>query len=366
MQTDVRKHAMYRRFMGKKSARKRTIRYGLLAANVVILLAVVAFVAHTAPAQSQDSQNAVVSDKNVQNPLDQLSSADIAVHVARVTHLDEATSVANKADTVNAQLAIAPADNIVTTKPQVVASGLKSRKDIQQYTAKQGDSVGSIAAAFGVTSDTIRWSNNVTGDSVSNGQKLVISPINGIAYQVKAGDTVEALATKYNTNKDQIIAFNDIEIGGLPVGQYIVLPGGSPQQVATTTRGSLATIAGAGGFAWGGYNAVYGSNGYDYGYCTWWAANRRAETGRPIPSNLGNAATWKVLAQRAGLGVGNTPQAGAVIWTPPRDYYGHVGYVESVNSDGSVNISEMNVVGWGSVDKKTLSASEAAGYSYIY
>ena len=73
-----------------------------------------------------------------------------------------------------------------------------------------------------------------------------------------------------------------------------------------------------------------------------------------------------MLAQRSGLGVGNTPAAGAVIWTPPRDYYGHVGFVESVNPDGSVNISEMNTVGWGVVSYKTLSPEQAAGYSYIY
>src|SRR4029079_4055940 len=101
-------------------------------------------------------------------------------------------------------------------------------------------------------------------------------------------------------------------------------------------------------------------------YCTWWAATRRAQAGRPIPSNLGNASTWKILAQRAGRGVGNAPQAGAVIWTPPRDYYGHVGYVESVDADGTVHVSEMNVMGWGRVSSKTLSAAEAARYGYIY
>jgi surface antigen len=194
---------------------------------------------------------------------------------------------------------------------------------------------------------------------------LIISPVTGIVYKVKPGDTVDGLASTYQSNKELLIAINDIEVGGLPVGQYVVLPDGQPAAVATRggTRGGVPALS---GFAWGGYAAVYGSNGYDYGYCTWWAAKRRADIGRPIPSNLGNASTWKVLAQRAGLGVGSAPAAGAVIWTPPRDYYGHVGFVESVNSDGSVNISEMNTAGWARVSYKTLSAAEAARYSYIY
>lgn len=305
------------------------------------------------------------SSSAVVNPLDQLSSADIAVHIARAANLDESQAVTNKADTVNAQQAVSSANQSVIAKPQVVSDGLKSRKDIQTYTVVAGDTVSNVATKFGVTSDTIRWSNNISGENLTVGNQILISPVNGIIYQVKAGDTAEALASKYHSNVDLLIAINDAEIGGLPVGQNIIIPGGSPATV-TTTRSTASTAALSGGFAWGGASAVYGSNGYDYGYCTWWAANRRAAIGRPIPSNLGNASTWKVLAQRAGFGVGNAPAAGAVIWTPPRDYYGHVGFVESVNSDGSVVVSEMNVYGWGRTNTKTLSAEEAAAYSYIY
>lgn len=352
-----------------KRSRKRAIRYGLLAANLILLTVVAGFVVQGRQGSGGHISNqaaAIGSSSNtIVNPLDQLSSADIAVHIARAGKLDEAQAVTNKADTVNAQQTVSSANQSVIAKPQVVSDGLKSRKDIQSYTVVEGDNVSSVAAKFGVTSDTIRWSNNITGENLTVGKQLLISPVNGIIYQVKAGDTAEALASKYHSNVDLLIAMNDAEIGGLPVGQNIIIPGGSPATV-TTTRSTASTAALSGGFAWGGASAVYGSNGYDYGYCTWWAATRRAQIGRPIPSNLGNASTWKVLAQRAGLGVGNAPAAGAVIWTPPRDYYGHVGFVESVNGDGSVNITEMNVYGWGRTSSKTLSAAEAAAYSYIY
>lgn len=358
---------LQRRFLKKfsrKSTRRRVVRYGLLTANIVILIAVSGFVASGSRGATNHDNAFTTSpdDTTVANPIDQLSSADIAVQVARMAQLAETPAVTTNADSINAQLAVSSTDAKILAKPQVVGSALKSRKDIQVYKAQAGDTVSSLAAKFGITSDTIRWSNGLTGDAVTAGKDLVISPINGIVYTVKAGDTPESLAQTYRANKDQIVAFNDAELNGLPVGERIVIPDGMPP--ASPARATNVVSSGA--FAWGGFGAVYGGNGYDYGYCTWWAASRRAQVGKPIPSNLGNASTWKVLAQRAGMSVGNTPRQYAVIWTPPRDYYGHVGFVESVNEDGSVNVSEMNVSGWARVSYKTLSAAEAAQYSYIY
>jgi surface antigen len=350
-----------------KRSRKRVIRYGLLTANFLLLAVVAGFLINSGQdngaALARVSLAAPGSDRTISNPLDQLSSADIAVQLARTAILSETQAVTNNADTLNAQQTVGSDSQTVVAKPQIVANGLKSRKDIQTYTVKNGDTVSSIAAQFGVTSDTIRWSNGLSGDNVAAGKQLLISPVNGIVYQVKAGDTADSLAAKYHANKDLLVAINDAEISGLPApGQYIIIPGGTP---ATPTFAATASPS-YGGFAWGGYGAIYSGNGYDAGNCTWWAAYRRAQVGKPIPSNLGNASTWKVLAQQAGLGVGTTPRQYAVIWFAPRDYYGHVGFVESVNGDGSVNISEMNVYGWNVVDHKTIPASQASSYYYIY
>ncbi len=345
-----------------KSSRKRLIRYSILVANILLLVGVIGFVVGS-PNSGASTNNSIVSSEDSTasaSALDQLSSADIAVHVARLANMPEASAVTNNADTVNAQLAVTPADDTVVAKPQVVATSLKSYKDIQTYVTVSGDTIPSIAAKFGVTSDTIRWSNGLQGDNVTVGKALLIAPVNGIVYVVKSGDTIDSVAAKYKANKEQLIADNDAETGGLRVGSRILIRDGSVAPVAVARTASFGS-----GFAWGG-GAVYGSNGYDYGYCTWYAANKRAQIGRPVPSNLGNASTWKVLAQRAGFAVGSVPQSGAVIWTPPRDYYGHVGFVETVYPDGSVLVSEMNVSGWAVRSTKTLSPAEAARYSYIY
>lgn len=337
----------------------------MLGSNLALLAVVATFTIRYQhrgdQAQAGGRLLAITNRKTAANPLDQLSSADIAVNIAKATRLPQAQGVAEKADTVNAQLTISATDEKVVAKPQVISQGLKSRKDIQKYVTQGGESISAVATKFGVTSDTIRWSNNLTTETLPAGKELLISPVNGIIYQVKAGDTIDSLASKYQANKDMLIAINDAEIGGLPVGQYIIIPDGKQPVPAGRYGTYLANSLYA-----GNYSASYGGNGYDRGYCTYYAAQRRIEAGHPLPTNLGNASTWKVNAQRAGIPVGNKPMPGAVIWTPPRDYYGHVGYVESVDADGTVHGHEMNVISFGRVSPFTVPAAQASYYSYIY
>lgn len=99
-------------------------------------------------------------------------------------------------------------------------------------------------------------------------------------------------------------------------------------------------------------------NGYDAGYCTWYVKNRRPD----LPNNLGNANTWYSQAAAQGFAVGSTPQAGAV-GTTTRGAEGHVVFVESVNADGSIMVSEMNYAGPFSFRTRPAAASE---FSYIY
>lgn len=291
------------------------------------------------PHSSQSvKQGAVKSQSNsieVANPLDELSSADIAVQVAKLTRLPETPSVANNADSQNEQLSVVESGNQTVNKPQIVSTTLKSKKDIKSYVTKDGDSVSALAAAYGVTSDSIKWSNNLAGDSLSVGKTIYIPPVTGIAYQVKSGDTVDSLTDKFRANKEQIIADNDAETAGLKVGEMILIRDGTVPAPVVAAATSFART----NFAWGGANPIYGSNGYDYGWCTWYVAIRRAEIGRPVPSNLGNAYSWYRLAQRAGLATGLTPAVGAVAVNEAGN---HVSVVEAVNSDGSFWVSEMN------------------------
>jgi surface antigen/LysM repeat protein len=345
----------------RKSNRRRAVRIALVGGNVVVLAIVVGVIIqspHQGAAETPKLlSNSVTPQTPVADPLDQVSSAVIAETVARLGSMPETTAVTNQADSETAELSMAPATNSVVTKPQVVATNYASNKDIKTYTTVAGDSITSIAAKFGITSDSIRWSNNITGDTVGAGVKLVIPPVSGIVYTVKPGDTAASLAQKYKADPAKITAYNDAEISGLTPGEQIIIPDGT---LASAVAANASINTGT-SFGWGGA-ASYGSNGYDVGYCTWWVAKLRAAAGDPLPTNLGNAATWAIQAARFGIPTGTTPQVGAAVVTKTSGE-GHVAYVTAVNSDGTITISEMNRDGWDRTDTATIPAS---GYNYIY
>ncbi|UDI77675.1 CHAP domain-containing protein [Staphylococcus taiwanensis] len=104
-------------------------------------------------------------------------------------------------------------------------------------------------------------------------------------------------------------------------------------------------------------------NLYTAGQCTWYVYDR---VGGKIGSTWGNANNWASAAQAAGYTVDHNPEKGSILQTSEGSY-GHVAYVESVGSDGSVTVSEMNYSGGPYVkDTRTISASQASSYNYIH
>ena len=106
----------------------------------------------------------------------------------------------------------------------------------------------------------------------------------------------------------------------------------------------------------------YGLGGpYAAGQCTQWAWYKRQD----LPRMLGNANAWARNAAKYGYTVNRTPSAGAVIQTSA-GWYGHVGYVESVNGDGSIVVTEMNYGVPYRVIRSTIPASAVGNFNYIH
>lgn len=95
-------------------------------------------------------------------------------------------------------------------------------------------------------------------------------------------------------------------------------------------------------------------NTYARGNCTWYAKSKRPD----LPNSLGNANTWASRAKASGIPTGPTPKVGSIGQKGM-----HVVYVERVNSDGTIYISEMNYTGLGKISHRTVSP---AGFKFIY
>jgi len=98
--------------------------------------------------------------------------------------------------------------------------------------------------------------------------------------------------------------------------------------------------------------------------CVSYVAWKVHSTGRFVPhfGGAGNANQWPSTTAAYGIGSGSTPRAGAAaVWNI--GYYGHVMYVESVNGDGTITVSDYNLNWDGLYRHYTRSAS---GLTYVY
>jgi murein DD-endopeptidase MepM/ murein hydrolase activator NlpD len=111
------------------------------------------------------------------------------------------------------------------------------------YTVKEGDTLSEIADTFGISTNTIRWENNISGQTISIGQKLNILPMTGVKHIVKKGDTVSKIADKYEADPQDILIFNGISKGdALNQGDIVFVPNGIIKPVITKPSSGAGSV----------------------------------------------------------------------------------------------------------------------------
>jgi len=335
---------------------KMNYKFGRYAFHAAAIIAVI-----TVAAAGRIGSSQAISTKGVGSTKDQTSMITTGAILASSTKSVIAEDVAQKAQDLTNMSSLATAgDEFLANRSSVLAAGAPSR-DIISYKVKEGDTLSTLSAKFNVTSDTIKWANNIQDEnSIKPGSDLTILPVNGILHTAQDGDDILALANKYQSNATLIENFNGLEGKAPAAGAKLIIPDGvkpapAPSVVSNSiaTGNSRGTSSSMGSFGTAKFSGI--GNTYTWGQCTWYVASRR-----PVPGNWGNAIGWYYNAQVSGYGTGSVPRAGAIGW----ERMNHVVYVESVNSNGTVNISEMN---WGGrpgvVHYRTEPASR---FLYIY
>ena len=104
--------------------------------------------------------------------------------------------------------------------------------------------------------------------------------------------------------------------------------------------------------------------GLYYRECVSYAAWKVASTGRFVPhfGGRGNANEWPSTVAQFGIKSGKEPRKGAVAMQNI-GVYGHVMYVEKVNDDNTITVSDYNLA-WDGLYRKYTRAS--GGLTYIY
>lgn len=362
-------------------------------------------------------------------PVENTSSAALASFddkslTLTADHVSESYIVADVADTISLPSATTNNSNYVTVaaKYEIFGSGATSNSDentIQEkptlmdiaeisravisHTVKDSETLDSIMQLHGIkaSKDQVRWSNGMKNEAISPGAILYLPRRPGIVYRINDGDTVDGIASHFNSKAESITSSNDLENSDLSVGMLILVPNGvmpeteRPEYVAPRSRrnnsnsgintGSYRYASGYGnrqnmieignyGYWRNMYNSTRGDgNRNGFGQCTWYAWWWRRYN---MPSDywlpnaiLGNASAWYYSLSRHGFAVGKTPAYGAVFQSTA-GYYGHVGVVTGVNPGVSITVREMNYAGpngkLNHVYESTVSWSDAFTFNYIY
>lgn len=180
------------------------------------------------------------------------------------------------------------------------------------YVVADGDSLGAIAKKFNVSVNSIIWANNFGSDTILHPKDTIkIPPVSGLVYIISSGDTIQSLASKYKVDAKKITEQNKFALKQeLLIGQQIIIPGAikiNPPKVipviAKKNDGKKKILTKNIKRETKTYAVGYTGKGnrFVWGNCTYFVANHKNVTWR------GNAKDWLRNAAAAGVPTGDNP-----------------------------------------------------------
>ena len=120
------------------------------------------------------------------------------------------------------------------------------RQDVITYQVQTGDTIFGIADKFGLTPETVLWSNRYiigdTPDGLAPGVELVILPEDGVYHKWSEGEGLNGVAEFYGVNPDTIVNYplngldpntiGDYANPRITPGKMLIVPGGTRPTVA--------------------------------------------------------------------------------------------------------------------------------------
>lgn len=116
----------------------------------------------------------------------------------------------------------------------LVASSANTPFKVNYYQVKEGDSLQSIAERFGVSKETIKWSNvdkfsnydRYTNEGISVGEELKIPEVSGVLYEVREGENLDSILEKTSGDRFVTVEVNQLANSSISGRELILVPDG--------------------------------------------------------------------------------------------------------------------------------------------
>lgn len=129
-------------------------------------------------------------------------------------------------------------DSLIVKDSSGNSDNSSSADNNKYYIVKKGDSLYSIARSNNMTVDKLKSLNNLTSNILSIGQKLIISSgskVSNNVYVVKKGDTLWSIANNFNVSVNDLKNANNKSNNSLSIGEQLIIPGKSTGENVSTT-----------------------------------------------------------------------------------------------------------------------------------
>ena len=120
--------------------------------------------------------------------------------------------------------------NMLSIGQKLLVKNTSSNNAQIYYIVEPGDTLYGISRKYNISVEELKNINNLKSNTLSIGQKLLISgTINDInfstnTYIVKKGDTLYNIANKYNITVDKLKDINNLDNSNLSIGQTLIIP----------------------------------------------------------------------------------------------------------------------------------------------
>lgn len=114
-------------------------------------------------------------------------------------------------------------------------AGRITSNNLIEYTVRSGDTLGGIAARYGISTETLTGANGLRATSmIKEGQVLKVLPVDGVLYTTDTDTSIQDIAKKYNLDPVIIANQNDLaDDAQILKGSQLIIPGLKNSDVRT-------------------------------------------------------------------------------------------------------------------------------------